>query len=163
MIVEHAIVPGSTRRLASIDACRPELRELHALWQKLRGDRRMPARRDFDPTEVPKLLPDIFLVDVLAGSPPERRYRVRLQGTAQVGYFGADWTGSFLHQMIDQASADRFCAVGDYVVSSREPWMSSGDLYWLPEKPFYRFETILLPLSDDGTSVNMILGLTRLF
>lgn len=162
MIAEHAIVPGSTRRLA-IDECRPELQELHALWQRLRGDRKMPARRDFDPAQVPRLLPDIFLADVLTGNPVERRYRVRLQGTAQADYYGADWTGSFLHEMIDRASADRFCAVGDYIVSSREPWMSTGKLYWLPEKPFYRFETILLPLSDDGMTVNMILGLTRLF
>lgn len=163
MIVEHAVVPGSTKRLFSIDACRPELQQIHALWQRLRGSRLMPARRDFDPTQVPKLLPDIFLVDVLAGNPPEQRYRVRLQGTAQVDYSGADWTGSFLHQVVDQAAADRFCAVGDAVVSGREPWMSTGELYWLPNKPFYRFETILLPLSDDGRSVNIILGLTRLF
>jgi hypothetical protein len=162
MIVEHDIVPGSTRRL-SIEECRPELQELHALWQQLRGDRRMPARRDFDPAQVPRLLPDIFLVDVLAGNPAEKRFRVRLQGTAQADYYGADWTGSFIHQMIDRESADRFCAVGDYIVASREPWISTGDLYWLPEKPFYRFETVLLPLSDDGFSVNMVLGLTRVF
>ncbi|GGF01939.1 hypothetical protein GCM10011611_04290 [Aliidongia dinghuensis] len=162
MIVDHAIVPGSTKRL-SIGECRPELQELHALWQRLRGNRRMPARRDFDPIQVPKLLPDMFLVDVLAGNPPERRYRVRLQGTAQADYYGADWTGSYIHQMIDQESADRFCAVGDFIVASREPWISTGALYWLPEKPYYRFESVLLPLSDDGISVNMILGLTRLF
>ena len=163
MIVENAIVPGSTRQLSSIDECRPELRELHDLWLKLKGSRRMPSRRDFDPVAVPKLLPDMFLVDVLAGSPRERRYRVRLQGTAQVDYIGADWTGSFLHQVVDRITADRFCAVGDFVVSSREPRMSTGKLYWVPSKPFYRFETILLPLSDDGISVNMILGLTLLF
>jgi hypothetical protein len=163
MIADQAIVPGSTRRLGTIEGCRPELRTLHTLWQRIRGNRQMPARRDFDPADVPRLLPDMFLVDVLPNAQVERRFRVRLQGTAQVDYFGADWTGRFLHEMIDQASADRFCAVGDHVVASREPWMSTGDLYWLPEKPFYRFETLLLPLSDDGATVNMILGLTRLF
>ncbi|HLZ67992.1 MAG TPA: PAS domain-containing protein [Aliidongia sp.] len=163
MIVDQAIVPGSARRLGSIEDCRPELRELHSLWQRIRGDRRMPARCDFDPAEVPKLLPDMFLVDVLPNAPVEQRFRVRLQGTAQVDYFGADWTGRFLHEMIDQASADRFCAVGDYVVVTRAPWMSTGDLYWVPEKPFYKFETLLLPLSEDDATVNMILGITRLF
>ncbi|HEV2675073.1 MAG TPA: PAS domain-containing protein [Aliidongia sp.] len=162
MITEHAIVPGSTRRLA-VEECRPELQQLYFLWQKLRGIRLMPARRDFDPAQVPRLLPDIFLVDVLASNPPERRYRVRLQGTAQVDYYGADWTGSYIHQMIDRGSADRFCAIGDHLVSTRAPWTSTGKLYWLPEKPFYRFETVLLPLSDDGIAVNMVLGLTRLF
>jgi len=163
MIVEEAVVPGSAMRLYSIDACRPELQQLHALWQRLRGARHMPARSDFDPMQVPKLLPDIFLVDVFADAPRERRYRVRLQGTAQVDYNGADWTGRFLHEAVDRVPADRFCAVGDAVVAGRTPWMSTGKLYWLPAKPFYRFETILLPLSDDDVSVNMILGLTRLF
>jgi hypothetical protein len=163
MITEEAIVQGSTQRLMSIEECRPELQELHAVWQSLRHGRTMPARRDFDPTAVPKLLPDIFLVDVLPDRPPEGRYRVRVQGTAQVAYHGTDWTGSYLHELVDAATAARFIALGDYIVESREPWMSTGNLYWLPRKPFYRFETVMLPLSDDNRTVNMILGLTRLF
>lgn len=163
MFVAKAIVPGSYRRLSSIDDCRPELQELYRLWQGLRGDRAMPARRDVDPARIPHLLPDLFLVDVLPGGPPERRYRVRLQGTAQARYHGTDWTGAFLHERTDRASADRLCAVGDQIVASRAPWMSTGNLYWLPSKPYHHFETVLLPLSDDGATVNMILGLTRMF
>ena len=43
------------------------------------------------------------------------------------------------------------------------PWMSTGGLYWIPEKPFYHFESLLLPLSDDDEIVNMILGMTIVF
>ncbi len=160
MITAQAIIPGSYRRFSSIDECRPELQELHGLWQDLRAGRAMPARRDFDPALVPRLLPNMFLVDVMAGAPPERRFRVRLQGTAQVAYHGADWTGSHIHQMTDRQSADQLCAVGEQIVADRTPWMSAGRLYWIPSKPFYNFESILLPLSNDGETVNMILGLT---
>jgi hypothetical protein len=41
--------------------------------------------------------------------------------------------------------------------------MSAGSLYWLPSKPYYRFETVILPLSDDGATVNMLMGLTGMF
>lgn len=163
MFVDRDIVPGSYRRIASIAECRPELQQLEALWQQMRGDRRMPARRDFDPMAVPRLLPRIYLVDILPDHPIEQRYRVRLQGTEEVRLQGADWTGLYLHQATGRAAADRLVAVAEQIVASRAPWMSTGGLYWIPEKPFYHFESLLLPLSDDDDIVNMILGMTIVF
>ena len=163
MFMDRDIVPGSSRRIASIAECRPELQQLETLWQRLRGDRRMPARRDFDPMAVPKLLPRIYLVDVFPDAPLEQRYRVRLQGTEEVRSIGADWTGLFLHQAAERGAADRLVAVAEQVATAREPWISTGRLYWIPEKPFYHFESLLLPLSDDDDIVNMILGLTIVF
>lgn len=161
--MDRAIVPGSARPVASITECRPELQELHALWTRLRGARRMPSRGDFDPLEVPRLLSRIYLVDCLPENPPERRYRVRLQGTEEVRTLGADWTGRFLHEVADRETADRLVAVAELVATSRQPRMSTGALYWIPETPFYHFESLLLPLSPDDDVVNMILGITVVF
>lgn len=163
MFLDREIVPGSTRRIASIAECRPELRQLHSVWERIRGDRRMPARRDFEPLDVPKLLPRIYLVDVFADHPIEQRYRVRLQGTEEVRNVGADWTGLYLHQAADRAAADRLVAVAEQIATSRAPWISTGRLYWIPEKPFYHFESLLLPLSDDDVIMSMILGITVIF
>lgn len=163
MITASAAVPESVVRMLSADECRPEVQELHALWQGMRGGRSMPARRDFDPAEARSLLPHLMLIDVLPDAPRRRRFRVRLHGTAQVEYQGVDWTGSHPHDKTDEASADRFCDIGDHIVSRREVWMSTGDLYWMSNKPYSRFETIMLPLSDDDETVNMILGLTIFF
>jgi len=162
MIIEPGVVPGSTKRLLSIEECRPELQALYALWQKIRGDRLMPARQDFDPADIPQLLPYLFLIDVFSEKPREQRFRVRLQGTAQAAYHGVDWTGSYVQEMIDPASAERFWDLGDHIIASREPWMSTGKLYWIPSKPYYDFETVILPLSDNDSVVNMLLGLTKL-
>ena len=71
MIVEHAIVPGSTKRL-SIDECRPALQDLHALWQKLRGDRRMPARRDWNASQLEQ--EEISRNSLLEGSQTSKSY-----------------------------------------------------------------------------------------
>ncbi|HEY4264698.1 MAG TPA: PAS domain-containing protein [Micropepsaceae bacterium] len=160
MITQGLMIPDSYARLASIAKCRTELQALFRFWEKLRGPRSMPARRDFDPADLRALLPHLILIDVFAQKPPERRFRVRLQGTAQVDYQGSDWTGCYLHEKTEQASADRLCAVGDHIVATHEPWMSTGGLYWTRRKPYSRFESILLPLSDDDATVNMILGLT---
>lgn len=163
MFTTELLVPHSSRRLSSIDECRPELQELHALWSRLRGERRMPSRAEFDPADARSLLRHLMLIDVLADAPTERRFQVRLHGTAQVEYLGNDWTGSFPHERTDQAAADRLCAVGDHIVASRDPWMSTGRIYFSPKRPLSDFETILLPLSDDGDRVSMILGLTVFF
>ena len=163
MLSDSWIVPGSTNRLPTVETCRKELKEIYTLWGMLRGGRTMPSRRDFNPAAARALLPHLLLVDVFPGTPREKRFRVRLHGTAQVSYQGMDWTGAYIHEKTDPVSADRLCAVGDHIVETREPWISTGNLYWLPHKRYRQFETILLPMSDDDTNVNMILGLTIFF
>jgi hypothetical protein len=81
--------------------------------------------------------------------PRERRFKVRLHGTEQVRYQGIDWTGAYIHDKTDAASADRLCAVGDHIVATHEPWISTGNLYWLPRKHYRHFQSILLPMSDN--------------
>ena len=53
------------------------LEEAYRYWQRKAATRAMPCRADIDPTEIPKLLPDVMLVDVLPGG----RYRYRLRRT----------------------------------------------------------------------------------
>jgi len=163
MLTENLIVPGSASRLLTIEQCRPELKEIYALWNTLRGNRSMPSRGDFNPAEALNLLPHLLLVDVDPDMPRSRRFKVRLHGTEQVRYQKTDWTGAYIHEKTDAASADRLCAVGDHIVATHEPWISTGNLYWHPRKHYRHFESILLPMSDDDRTVNMILGLTIFF
>lgn len=163
MFMDREIIPGTYRRITEIAACRPEIRELEALWHKMRGGRELPSRRDFDPVDVPWLLSRMFLVDVLPTDVAARRYRVRLEGTELVASHGSDWTGRFLHEVNGLAAADRLVATADRVVAGRAPFISTGALYWLPGKPHYHYESILLPLAGADGIVNMIMGLTILF
>ena len=163
MFLDREIIPGTYRRIVEIGECRTELQELHTLWQRMRGRRGIPSRRDFDPIEVPWLLSRMFLVDVLPGAVPEQRYRVRLEGTELVASHGRDWTGKYLHEVNELASADRLVAVADRIVAGRAPFMSTGQLYWLSDKRYYHYESILLPLGVDDGVVNMIMGITIVF
>ena len=72
------------------------LRQAHDYWRRKAAGRAMPRRADIDPTEIPKLLPDVMLVDVL----PQRRYRYRLIGTENTQAHGINATGRYLDEVL---------------------------------------------------------------
>lgn len=127
---------------------------MYRYWLSKRNDRVMPARSDIDPTEIPpRLLPGISLVDVLAD---DRRYIFRLAGTRCVAALGKDPTGkTALDAPLGQYSTAAFSGF-DSVVASREPHL---DLVpFIASSGHYETtETLILPLSEDGSTVNKIL------
>jgi hypothetical protein len=54
----------------------PVLADFHAYWVKLKGDRAMARRDEFRPSDIPRLLPHLTIVQ-----PEDDRFRVRLIGT----------------------------------------------------------------------------------
>lgn len=74
----------------------PKIAELHALWRERRGDRALPARRDFDPARFRRLLPNIMLADIEADP---FRVRYRLVGTEVVRVSRIDFTGRYLDEL----------------------------------------------------------------
>lgn len=69
------------------------LQRLGRYWRTIRGERVMPARTDFDPVDVPDLLPLICLIDVGRGRAAEPSYNVRLAGTALCNAIGGNAAG----------------------------------------------------------------------
>lgn len=114
----------------------------------------MPARRDIDPLDIPRpLLPGICLVDVVAD---ERRYVYRLVGTADVEVRGCDPTGKSVIDGFFGPSIENVLASYDRVVATRAPFLDSTH-FWAPTGSYVTEETLFLPLSDDGESVNKVL------
>lgn len=128
-------------------------RTMHDYWLQKRGTRRMPARRDIDPTEIPRLLPGICLVDVVAD---ERRYVYRLVGTADVEVRGCDPTGKSIIEGFFGPSVENVLASYDRVVTTRAPFLDPTH-FWASTGRYVTEETLFLPLSDDGESVNKVL------
>jgi len=58
----------------------PAQRQMYDYWRGKRAARRMPSRRDIDPVDIPRLLPNILISEIVAG-PAGVRYRYRLAGT----------------------------------------------------------------------------------
>lgn len=130
----------------------PILRAALAYWQKLCAGRRMPSRRDFDPAAVPLLLPHLQLIDRVSG-----RYRYRLVGTELVQAFGRDYTGQFPDEMFANDRGQFICRVYDAVRAAQQP-MFLRSHYVGTRRVDFIANRLYLPLSDDGSEVNMILG-----
>ena len=131
----------------------PRLRELHDHWLGMRAGRHMPSRADFDPVDVPRLLPHLLLFDVEPGTD---RLKVRVAGTLVVEMYGGDYTGRYFDE-ID--FGDRRTAVlqgYSVCLRTRQPYISE-QTYWTPLKIARRVERLILPLSDDDATVTHIL------
>jgi hypothetical protein len=129
--------------------------DLYEYWLGKRGERAMPARKDIDPTEIPALLPYLILADKVGD-----KFRYRLVGTAIVQEVGIDPTGSFAGSYVsyDPTSVAAFQTMGNRLVSTGRPHLADGQ-YELKPGFVHNFLALLLPLSDDGTNVSMVLAL----
>ena len=131
------------------------LRALFGYWAEKRGERAMPARADLDPLEIPTLLPIIGLVDVLDGG---ARFRYRLIGTEIVDVGGHDPTGRFLDEALpDSGYADYLIGMFREVTRERRPLYGESDFHG-QGRIERRVRRLLMPLSRDGRSVDMIFG-----
>jgi hypothetical protein len=122
--------------------------------RRKRGSRAMPRRRDVDPTEIPLLLPHLQLIEAAEGG---TRFRYRLTGTALVAAFGKEYTGKYLDELFageELAYATRVYAT---VRTERRP-VFLRNRYSTTRDVAMAANRLYMPLSDDGVSVNMILG-----
>lgn len=135
----------------------PLHRQMYGYWQQKRGSRRMPSRADIDPTEIPRLLPNLLISEHVAQAGTER-WRYRLAGTAVAAAFDRNPTGHYvdeltkgdyrtfierIHRMVREEKRALFCA-SEYT-GARELRMSA--------------KRLLLPLTTDGAQVDQIISL----
>jgi hypothetical protein len=153
----------------NIPPVRPDLKDsrlaaLYDYWDRKRVGRVMPARSDIDPLEMRSWLGNLVLIDVAAG-----RFTYRLYGTKFVESFGVDMTGQGVDDLpIDQRERVR----ADYetvrtschprarlytsvfeVPHPGRPASSAGPR----EQQVVTWERLVLPLSDGGETVMMLL------
>ena len=122
------------------------LSNLKALWDRKRGDRVMPARADFDPTDLREHIGSLFLVDVLEGGDD---FQYRLIGSAIVDAVGRDVTGKKVSDVFEEPILRLY----RHLVQHPTPVRTHGTVEWR-QRCYLEHECILLPLSDDGRTVN---------
>lgn len=147
-------MPRDVADVALLPLRRPDTRTVYTYWSAKCGERRMPARSDIDPVEIPRpLLGGISLIDIVQD---ERRYVYRLVGTRDVEALGQDPTGKPVFEVPLGPSVTKSLSGLDQVVSCREPLLEPLP-FVAPGAHYETIEMILLPLSDDGCNVNKIL------
>ena len=131
----------------------PKLRRLYQYWDGRRGVRLMPARADVASIDIPELLSNILLINVQHAP---LGFTDRLVGTGIVALLGRDTTGEDPDRSLPAAFRETMPQLWRDCVQTRMP--ARGDFeveIYGHKRPF---ECLVLPLSDDGETVNMLLA-----
>lgn len=118
-------------------------------WLKVRGDRLMPCRNDISPHDIVPILPMIMMFDYDKECDD---FTIRLSGTScseMIGeYKGQKLTSlEFYDEVADRL---RWC------VKNKKPYYLKSTLETINKKHI-NYSSIVLPLSEDGKNVNIII------
>jgi hypothetical protein len=130
--------------------------EFYEYWLAKGAGRGMPARSDIDPLDIPQLLANVFLIDVVEGSPS--RFRFRLVGT-RIAELEGEMTNRFLDEFIPAAAGTAMARHYDDTVLGRI-YVRHETLHWR-KREYVNYDVLLLPLSSDGRTVDKLFGLAR--
>ncbi len=143
--------------IAPVSLAHPVLADILDYWNAKRGTRMMPGRSEISPLDLRDHLGWIILLDALPGFTD---FRYRLVGTKVAHYFGADGTGKTISEAFAPLGPKVVSAIQDIhrrAAEARCPVHVHGEAAWLADG-FDTFDSLYLPLSEDGESANMILS-----
>lgn len=121
----------------------PRLARFLTYWTTIAGDRPLPGRADLDPIDVPDLLPFIFLVEVLPGSPVDFAYR--LIGSDIVANTARSHVGRRLSEIVHEGTQGRLIELYRETLESRTPRFRRLD-YQSDLGPSSQYDTLVAPL-----------------
>jgi hypothetical protein len=133
-------------------ADREAWKELYAYWLSKHVDGRPPTRRELDPPiEVPRLIANVMLIDVIDGN----RFRYRLVGSAVWDRYGFELTGTWIEGRVPAEAEWRDTLQA--VHNDRAARLITSPVTDHPERLHI---AIALPLSDGQGGVGQILAAT---
>lgn len=133
---------------------------LYRYWAGKRRDRRMPARCDIDPLDIPgDIWPHTMLLDVVwdGGAP---RFRYRRVGDVFWRAAGREPTGLFIDDVLPETADYRRYVIGIYEeMTRRRRAMYTENVFLLEGRDApMSIKRITLPLSNDDDTINMVLA-----
>jgi len=134
------------------------LRAFLDYWQSKQTDARPPLRAAIDPTEIPTLLPNLLLIDVIGD--PAYDFLYRLLGTSIVAVDGIDYTGSTLSQMVPRTDAYHLIWEHHLKAAAGAIELRHDSLRWNRDnsRNHVDYLILLLPLRRNSDSIDVLLG-----
>jgi hypothetical protein len=131
----------------------PRLAQLLAYWEAARRGRPMPAVGEIALVDLGFVLPHLLWVEV---EHAPRRYRYRRVGAELQRIYGMHLEGLYVDEMRGFRHRRVAGKAYDEVVDGRAPTcrvLAFSMVTW-----FARYERLLLPLSDTGERVDLVVG-----
>src|SRR5262249_46853879 len=127
-------------------------------WRTKCGVHGLPRPNDINPSEIPKLLPYLTMVDVLDEVPPDFIYRIEGDAVRQAfGHKRRDKRISELGDIITPSGAEALRELYAFIVDRKQPAAVVTDLTYV-SRHFYEVEPVYLPLARDGVRVHRVLS-----
>jgi hypothetical protein len=143
--------PGANAKIVAI----------YDYWRRIApGPDLLPGRQHLDPADIPKLLPNVWLIDVV-GTP--RRFRARLMGTALQRSGTPLKPGVYVDDPIAPELKEAVLSEFRFVAETRQPLWFRGQANAPHVSEIFELERIYLPLAADGVTVDMLLCLSVLY
>ena len=136
-----------------------KIRSFVRYWESLWPDKgTLPCRRHIDPCAIPDLLPGVALIDVIKGQGSTLRFRFRLAGSLHHDMNRMELTGRMFEDVFEAHDLPEIVAVYTAVVTTWEPH------YWhrrsaVRGREFVSYERVLLPMAEDGRTVDTLAGM----
>jgi hypothetical protein len=131
----------------------PVLKPAYDYWRSKRGNRSIPRRRDIEPTEIPRLLPNIQITELVDGG---KRIRYRLAGSAIVDAYGSELAGKYFDEVFTGERL-KFVEENYHAMCERRRPILVVNRYHSARDVLLVCHRLIMPLSEDGKTVNQCL------
>ena len=131
-----------------------KLRRLYDYWRSRCRGGANPSRQDIDPLDIPDLLPNVFLLDVVGDA---EDFVFRLAGTLVEDAFSMPLRGKSIAEI--QKAAGTPIPVAQHVEVARGggPRYREG-IVLVAGREHWKTHRLLLPLSSDGETIDVLMG-----
>jgi hypothetical protein len=149
--------PGAPR-----SAWHPKLQRFFDYWLSIAPPGRLPGRQHFEPMALGAVLPHLWILDVdrSIGAP---RFRYRLAGTLEVETLEREVTGHWFDEVHRLDPAHPIYARFAHMLARRVATYRKGVVGLTHDRDHRIVENCMVPLSADGTTVDMIVACSIIF
>lgn len=133
----------------TLDDLSKEQVEFFSYWNKIRGDRLMPVRTDFDPAGLPRIIPYLSLEDVIYDPV---RFQVRLVGGKTAS--ARNSKGKFLDEI---PGTEDIIDMLTQMVERKKPYHYISNVNW-DERKYKNYSSFVVPFSDGNERVTLAMA-----
>lgn len=135
-----------------LDIKHPQLSKLYLHWLDHCEGGKLPSRSQFDVIELQPWLGHLMILKPIEGASD---FLYKLHGTALVGIVGEDLTGNYLSNLDGLDRRDHLAKQYRNVCLIGCPAYKHSDSPF--EKNYKTINKLILPVADDGVSVNTLI------